>query len=256
MKTNRYQEDRRKKILSYLSEKQEATVDLLANLFNVTGATIRTDLTSLTKQGKVIRTLGKAMLMPQGPLFPLSDRLKTMTAAKETIGKIAATLINEGEIIALDASSTSLALAKNIKNLNNLTVITNCLAVANEFIDKPLIKLIMPGGCLQHENAAITGMDAVNYIANLRINTSFIGARSLSLDHGLGDSDQPIIDFKKSLMRVSKKVILLADSSKWGMLSLMSFANFSEINTLISDKDIPHENRTKLEQMGVSVITD
>jgi DeoR/GlpR family transcriptional regulator of sugar metabolism len=256
MRTDRYQEERRKRIIDLLSEKREIAVDDLARMLSVTGATIRTDLTALMSQGKIIRTLGKAIIMPSGPVFPLADRLKTRTAAKKEIGRLAASLVCQGDVIALDASSTSLAMTPYLKNIPALTILTNCLAVANEFVDRPAIKLIMPGGYLQHEDAALTGPDVAAFVNHLRVNTSFMGARSLSLEYGLGDSDPGVVDFKKALMRISKKIVVVADTSKWEMVSLTNFADFKDIHTLVTDSEIPDETVSELIKRGVQVIKD
>ncbi|MBL8024891.1 MAG: DeoR/GlpR transcriptional regulator [Fibrobacteres bacterium] len=254
MRTDRYQEERRKKIVELLSQQHEMAVDELSATLNVTGATIRTDLTALMSQGKVIRTLGKAIIMPRGPVFPLADRLRTRTTAKKEIGKLAASLVSPGDVIALDASSTSLAMAPYLKNMPSLTILTNCLAVANEFVDRPAIKLIMPGGYLQHEDAALTGSEVAAFVNNLRVQTSFMGARSLSLEYGIGDSDPGVIDFKKALMRISKKVVIVADSSKWEMVSLTNFSDFKEINTLVTDSEINTDIVNELTKRGVTVL--
>jgi DeoR/GlpR family transcriptional regulator of sugar metabolism len=254
MRTDRFLEERRKNIITLLQQRERMSVDDLSHHFKVTGATIRSDLTALMRENKVIRTLGSALIVRQGPISPLAERLRIRSAEKRAIGRLAAALVQEGDVIALDASSTSLAMAAFLKSLHELTLVTNCLAVADEFVSQKNVKIIMPGGHLQHDSASLVGVETLSFLKNVRIQTAFIGARSISLDLGLGDSDLATMEFKKGLIRVSKQVVALVDSSKWEAVSLTTFATFDQVNTLVSDEGIDSKCIKGLEQKGVKVL--
>ncbi|MFH0922053.1 MAG: DeoR/GlpR family DNA-binding transcription regulator [Fibrobacterota bacterium] len=254
MRTDRYQEERRVRIVALLADRRRMTVDELARHFNVTGATIRSDLTALMRQNKVIRTLGSAMIVDSAPVSPLAERLQIMSAEKRAIGKKAASLVGPRDIIALDASSTSLAMAPYLRNLDGLTLVTNCLAVAGEFMNHPQVKVLLPGGHLQHESSSIVGRETVEFLKNIRVQTAFIGARSIGLDTGLCDSDPASMAFKQALIKISKKTVALVDSSKWETVSLTTFAGFDQVRTLVTDASIAPENIRGLNKHGVKVL--
>jgi DeoR/GlpR family transcriptional regulator of sugar metabolism len=254
MRTGRFQEERRGQMMALLEQRERMAVDDLARHFKVTGATVRSDLTALMRQNKVIRTLGSAMIVRHHPVSPLAERLKLQAAEKRAIGRTAASLISDNEVIALDASSTSLAMAPFLKARSGLTLVTNCLAVAGEFVGCKNVRVIMPGGHLQHDSASLVGREALGFLKTLRIQTAFIGARSLSLELGLCDTDPATIEFKQALMRVSKRVIALADSSKWEAVSLTSFARFDRIQLLVTDAGIAPKNARALARRGVKVL--
>ena len=254
MRTDRFQEDRRNQIVVLLQQRERMSVDDLARHFKVTGATIRSDLTALMQRNKVIRTLGSAMIVRQAPVSPLAERLRLQASEKRAIGRLAASQIRDNEVIALDASSTSLAMAPFLKALSGLTLVTNCLAVAMEVIGHKNIRVIMPGGHLQHESASLVGPETLGFLKTLHVQTAFIGARSISLDQGLCDSDPATMEFKKTLIRISRQTVALVDSSKWDTVSLTRFAGFDEIQVLVSDAGIAQKNVRALTQKGVKVL--
>jgi DeoR/GlpR family transcriptional regulator of sugar metabolism len=254
MRTDRFQEERRSQIILLLQERQRMTVDELARHFSVTGATIRSDLTVLMKQNKVIRTLGSAMIVNQRPVSPLAERLRLQSAEKRAIGKKAASLVASGDVIALDASSTTLAMAPFLQNIEDLTLVTNCLAVAGEFTNCKNVKIIMPGGHLQHDSASLVGVETLEFLKSIRVQTAFIGGRSISLETGLCDSDPATMEFKKTLIGISKKVVALVDSSKWDLVSLTTFSPLSRIHVLVTDSGIKPQHLRGLHKLGIKTL--
>ncbi len=254
MRTDRFQEERRNKIVALLMQRERMTVDELASHFDVTGATIRSDLTCLMEQNKVIRTLGSAIIVKHTQVSPLAERLNIQSEKKRAIGRLAVSLVTEGEIIAIDASSTSLAMAPYLKNINELTLVTNCLAVANEFVNSKNIRIIMPGGYLQHDSSSLVGAETIEFLKNVRVQTAFIGARSIGLDTGLCDSNPATMEFKKTLIKISKKTIALVDSSKWEATSLTTFASFQDIQILVSDNGMDKKYISALQRKGIKVV--
>lgn len=253
MKTDKLREERRLKIVTLLEKYKSLSVDELSNHFKVTGATIRTDLQALSEKNKVIRTHGKAVIVRERPLSPLAERIHSRAHQKQAIGAAAAEMVKEGDIIGLDASSTAIALAHALKERNQLTVVTNCMPVAEEFVNHKQIEVIMPGGKLKHESASVVGPGAVEFLSSLRLNIVFVGAHSLSLETGLGEGDPDEIEIKKVFLRIANTRVLVADSSKWDRLSLSSFAQWGQIHLFVTDSGITDSNRETLEKQGTKV---
>ena len=253
MKTDKRREERRLKIVTLLEKYKSLSVDELSDHFEVTGATIRTDLQALAENNKVIRTHGKAVIVSERPISPLAERIHSMDRQKKAIGAAAAEMVKEGDIIGLDASSTAIALAHALKDRNQLTVVTNCMPVAEEFVNHKQIKVIIPGGKLKHDSASIVGPGAVEFLSALRLNLAFVGAHSLSLETGLGEGDPDEVEIKRVFLRIAKTRVLVADTSKWNRLSLTSFAPWEHIHVFVTDSSISDRDRETLEKQGTKV---
>ncbi|MDD5676025.1 MAG: DeoR/GlpR family DNA-binding transcription regulator [Chitinivibrionales bacterium] len=254
MRTDRFRQTRREAICDLLRARPELSVAELAGRFAVTGATIRSDLAALHRESRLIRTLGGAMALDPAHALPLQIRLKQNTAAKRAIARAACGLVREGDIIALDASSTALALASALGVFTRLTVVTNCLAVVQELAMHRTITVIMPEGALQRETASLVGAQTVRSLSHFRVTTVFLGARSISLQHGLGEIDQAEIEVKRSLVSIAGKVVALLDSGKWQQQALQSVVPIGKIDMVVTDADIRSAQVTALQRRGITVL--
>ena len=151
-------EERRTQILQIVRTEGRARVNELANRFSSSAVTIRNDLNELHQRGLVLRSHGGAVL-PDTILreSPVHERLKTHSEEKRRIGAIAATLINDGETIILDSGTTTLEIARQIKNKQGLQVITNGVNIAAELLDAREVQTFIVGGTLRVDSASIVG---------------------------------------------------------------------------------------------------
>ncbi|MCP4750603.1 MAG: DeoR/GlpR transcriptional regulator [Proteobacteria bacterium] len=255
MKTDKLRESRRRQILDLLGKSEMLSVRELSSRFQVSGATIRLDLQALKERKQVIRTHGSAMLVQKQPVSPLVERLRTQTAQKKAIARAAAALVRDGDIIGLDASSTALAMTSFLKDMEQLTIVTNSIAVANELIEEKHIQLIMPGGKVKHDSASLVGNGAVQHLGSLRLNTAFVGARSMGIPFGLGEGDEEEVEIKKKLLQIAQTRIGVIDSSKWNSVSLIAFADWETMDRIVTDDGLDRGHRQALEELGVSVRT-
>ena len=255
MKTDKYREARRRQILELLEKHETCSVKELSSRFQVSDATIRLDLQALMDRKQVIRTHGSVMLVQKQPVSPLVERLRIHTAQKKAIGKAAASQVQDGDIIGLDASSTALAMTSFLKERRHLTIVTNCVAVANELIEEKHIQIIMPGGKIKHDSASLVGNSAVQYIGELHLNTAFVGARSMSVPVGLGEGDEEEVNIKKMLLQIAQTRVAVVDSSKWNNVSLITFSDWETIDRIVTDNGLDREHQQALEKLGVYVQT-
>ena len=162
--------ERKDQILGLIQQKGRVTVDELIKGFKVSGATIRRDLEFLERQGLITRAHGGAISKSRVSLEPnYFEEKQKFLEEKRRIGKKASKLVEEGEVIFLETSTTILEIAKNIKNKTNLTVVTNSLDIAQELHQAEGIDLIMTGGNLRKRIHALMGPLAEVTLSQMRI---------------------------------------------------------------------------------------
>ncbi len=229
--------ERRKLFLTEITEKGNATVSYLANLAGVTEETVRRDLQVMESDGTVIKTHGGAVLNQGNTVHVSSDlRQKINYREKTRIAKEACKLIQKNDVIYLDSSTTSLFLAKELKKMSDITVVTNSLHVLNEFASTPSIKIISTGGTFVHKNQSFVGATAQAFIAqNYYVNKAFFSCRGVSKDGVLLESDEQEAAIKAQMLNVAQDKILIVDNSKFGRFGSVKLCDITEVTLIITD---------------------
>ena len=167
-------EERRQEILDRINQAGRASVADLSQQFGVSEVTIRADLQALSERNLVVRTHGGAISSIRGPYeLSLATRRQQQVVEKGRIGAAAAAMVADGDAIFLDSSSTALAIAQNLKNCRDLTVITNGLTIAQELIDAHGVLVVLIGGTLRRETASLVGGDAPEGLRRFNIRKGF-----------------------------------------------------------------------------------
>jgi DeoR/GlpR family transcriptional regulator of sugar metabolism len=253
-----FPEERRQEILKQVSQSGRVSVGDLSRRFRVSEVTIRTDLQALVERNLVVRTHGGAVVATAAgaiPLVPsLASRLLEQPAEKERIGEAAAAMVENGDAIILDSSSTCLAIAQRLKNHRDLTVVTNSLAIAQEMLDGPGVTVVMPGGTLRRETASLVGPDGVDFLRKYNIRKGFFGAHGLTLAEGLTDVSAPEAEVKRPLVALCRHRIAVLDATKWGRVGLASFASITDFQIVITDTQAPADLLRRIGDLGIEVI--
>lgn len=249
--------ERRAKIEELITKNGSVLVTELAKQFEVTPETIRGDLLKLEKQGILMRTYGGAILAGSAVQeLSIAERDALNSDAKQKIGKRAAELIDDGDTIFLDASTSALHLARNIKNKQNLTVITNSHNIVSELADCENIRVICTGGALSPKNMSYTGIFTEDMIrSNLAAKKIFFSCRGVSLDRGLMDSSEDEAEIKLAMIQHSYKVIFLCDRNKINRISIPVIAGLDKLNVFITDAQLDRGMTDKLNELNVEIIT-
>jgi len=233
------------------------TVADLVRRFDVSSVTARADLDGLAESGALIRSHGGAVrrLDPVQD-YPVSFKETIHHAEKVRIGEAAAKLLKANQTAIIDSGTTTLQLARHIKQLKpkNLTVVTHSLNIATELADAPALNLIMIGGILRQISNSFVGPQAERMITELHADHLFLGVDGL--DPELGPTTPDILEAQlNSLMiTVSSEVTVVADASKIGRRSLSSIGAISSIHRLITDNRVLPETVHILEKKGLQVI--
>jgi DeoR/GlpR family transcriptional regulator of sugar metabolism len=248
-------QERLDQILALLQEQGRISVSELSQRFDVSAATIRNDLSTLQQQGFVVRTHGGAMARPNSatdlPAFAL--RKEMHLAEKERIGQAAADLVRDGDSIALDASTTAWQVARRLQDRRELTVITNGLFIALEFLDSPGVTVVMPGGALRAASASLVGDQGAGILDRYHVQTGFFGAGGFTLEEGLTDTDQYEVELKQHMAERSKNVIAIVDSSKWGQVTFAPLIATGQLHHVITGSAAPADMVAALRQRGIEV---
>ncbi|WP_152966266.1 DeoR/GlpR family DNA-binding transcription regulator [Ornatilinea apprima] len=251
-----YMEERRQNILRLLDLQGKVSVTDLSTVFSVSEVTIRADLQALADSGLLIRTHGGALKADPALVdITLTSRRERKASEKSRIGQAAAQLVQDGDSIFLDSSSTALAIAPHLKNRRNLTVLTNCIAVAQELMDAPEITVVMTGGRLRRDTASLVGGENLDVLARYNIQKGFFGAHGIDFVEGLTDVSADEAEVKRLLVAKCRMVIAVLDASKWGRVGLSSFATFSSVRVIVTDTNAPAELVARARMEGVEVVS-
>ena len=255
MSSKLYRQERREKIIDLVEKQGRVSVAALSEQFGLSRATIRTDLEALVKLGLIVRTHGGAISSNHSNIEMSFDvRRRLRAAEKRRIGAAGAAMIEDGEAIALDASTTALAVANHIKGRRELTVITNGIFTALALIQTPGVTVLMPGGFLRRDSVSLIGVEGRDVLDKYNFQKGFFGAKGFTLQEGLTDVNRDEVAIKQDMVRRAKQVIAVIDSSKWGRVGFASFATVEQIDCVITDQDAPQDMVAALERSGVQVI--
>jgi len=186
--------------------------------------------------------------------LPVYQRMNDETENKQRIGLAAAELIKEGETVFLGSGTTVLEVARSLKNLGNITVITNSILVLNQLIDKPAIPVILLGGILRRSELSSIGHIAEQSIEDLNADKVIIGIHGIDPVHGLTNHYLPETMTDRKVLKMGREVIIVADHTKCSRVSIAHVAPISAIKTLVTDKETPEEFVKELTQRGIHVV--
>ena len=225
-------------ILDILKKNSFATVTSLAGELYASLPTIRRDLAILEEEGYVKRCHGGAMILDGSTNPPLYFRREQQAHEKIRMCKLAATLINDGDTLFLDGSTSVYHLADYLDKDKNITVITNGLPLATALAETG-IKLYSTGGKLLKESLAFVGVSAEKTARGYNADTLFFSVASLSDGGMLSDWSEEEAMLRVEMAKCSKKRVLLCDSSKLSKTSTFKLFDLSMIEFIITDKKLP-----------------
>ncbi len=245
---------RREQIYEYLGQHRVASNSDLSSLLGVSEATVRRDLEWLVKAGYLFRTHGGAVLSQQMQIEPeYAKRTQRKVNEKRAIGKLAASMIEDGDIVFINSGTTTTQLIHQLQSTLDISIITNNLAAVIEMgeIDYDLILL---GGEVQPKSRSVAGRFATENLSQIYADKAFIGVDGISPDHGCtvpSNSEAEVI--KLMVERTKGEVNILADHSKWGLVSNFEIAKFEQFQRLISDPGLPVEALQSLRAYPIEV---
>lgn len=252
-------ENRHEQIIEILMQQQTVTVAELSERFSVSPVTIRSDLNQLAEKGKVIRIHGGARLGDERTRqeYSIAIRQRINAAEKQWIGKLAASLVQPGESILLDASTTAIAVGQALKqrtDLYNVTVVTTGIWTALEMLGETHLDVVLTGGRVRSSTGSIAGLVANDVLSRFHFHKAFLGAWGISLEGGLMDAPLIEVEIKQTVIPRCQEVIAVVDGTKFGRTSLATIAPLQDVSRIVTDANAPTHLLDAFRAQGVEIL--
>ena len=245
--------------MGVVSERGDALVSELKDMFGVSEVTVRADLAALADRGLIVRTHGGAVLPEPGLKAPeptFAAREMANVELKRQIGEAAAALIQNGQSVVLDASTTALQIARVMRrreSVHDVNVITNGVHTALELLDTPGVSTILTGGQLRATAVSLTGALGADLLSRVHATLGFFGARGLTTSQGLTDINLQEVEMKAAMADVCERVVAVLDHTKLGQVGLATFVACANLALVITDDGADPTIVAELERAGVEV---
>lgn len=250
-----YAEERQQQILSQTRADGRVDVATLAAQLDVTQETIRRDLDRLEGQGLVRRVHGGAILAGQLDFEPgLSQRDATASREKASIARAALALLPREGTVLLDAGTSTARLAAAIPEDSRLTVMTNSVPIASQLAARANLTVHLVGGRVRARTLAAVDTWAIETLGRLRVDVAVLGTNGLSVERGLTTADISEAGVKAAMVAAGRRVVVLADSSKYRSDQFVRFAHLREVDVVVSDSQLDHAACQAIEEAGPEVV--
>ena len=232
--------DRRNRLLDLLQERPGIRVAEIAQILQVTEGTVRNDLNALAEEGRLERVRGGAIPTDDRPSYGpgFTARLHLREAEKQLIARWAAELVEDGDTILLDASTTVYRMAPFLNNHRRLTIITNGIQVGLKLIKNQANSVLLLGGMLNSEGIPVTNLVSDQFLKDLHIKTAFVSCGGFTPEAGLTERDILEAQIKTQMIAAADSVVALIDSSKIGRQALVPFARTDQISRVFTDSGL------------------
>jgi DeoR family transcriptional regulator, aga operon transcriptional repressor len=247
------QPDRLAAILDRLGEDGSVEVDDLAGEFDVSGSTVRRDLSVLEERGLLERTHGGAIGRDRAFELPLRVRGGQHRPEKLRIARAAAALVHDAGTVGLSGGTTTTEVARQLATFDRLTVVTNAVNIAAELAIRPNLRLIVTGGVARGTSYELVGPLAERSLEHLHVDTLFLGVDGVSLQAGFTTHEDVEAQTDLALIRHAARVVVVADASKIGRATVARICDASAVHELITDDAADSAVLDALRAAGVGV---
>ena len=252
--------ERQSLILEQLEQEGKVDVRALAAKFATSAETIRRDLREMKATGIVMRTHGGAVLngakRSEGYEYPLMVRGVQKYEEKQRICKKAAMMLEDGDTIFLDNSSTTMSLLRYVPRDIKVSVVTNSIQIMLEAgkLNNDNIVVIGLGGVFNVKNYSLTGMFSKNFAQNFFPDKSFMSCRGVDERAGMTDASILEVEVKRDMLSRSKQFVLLADHSKFGLVGAVYIGSLDEVGCVVTDTKVDREKLKMFEDRRTKIV--
>ena len=255
-KDNAVRLDRLNEMEQYVLDQGTASLEELCRRFDVSMNTVRRDVADLLERGRLKKVYGGVsadMRLPS--VIPLSERALKNESAKQTIGRLAAGLVQDSMSIFLDSGSTTMQILPHLTERRNVTVISHSMTALYEAAKYPDLHIIALGGLYNPATSSYVGPNTLNDLSKMTMNLAFLSATGVTLERGLTNTTYFEVEIKQTVARQNKNLILMADHSKFGNNALLSFCALDRLSAIVTDQPLPDAFQSTAEDFGIRVIT-
>jgi DeoR/GlpR family transcriptional regulator of sugar metabolism len=240
-------------LLDLVNARGILSVGELARLLSTSLMTVRRDLALLDAKGLLRRIRGGATALSVSRDLPLERRERLELQAKAAIGHLAATFVQPGETVLLDAGTTVFAMAKALRTVRNLTIVTNSLQVLSELWDRPGLRMVALGGVVRRTSGSLAGSLALKSLDEIRVDRAFLGTIGVTARWEASNSDLDLAALQRHVLSVARESYLLADHTKFGRSGLAVVSPIKAFTAVITDDRIPSRLRGQLQRQCRSI---
>lgn len=246
---------RRELIVELLESSGKVLVSELSPRTGVSEMTIRRDLEALEQRGVLVRVHGGAVTAQSRSYEPpFAVRSMRQADAKRRIGRLAASLLTDGETAILDAGTTTMEVARALKGRRNLRILAMSLRIADELVEEPGITVMVNGGVARPGERSMIGALAERAFADLLFDTFFVTVGGIDSVQGLTEFNLDDATVKRAAVGSARRLIAVADSSKLGKIAFARVCPIAQLDVLITDDRAPREILDELRTLGVDVM--
>jgi DeoR/GlpR family transcriptional regulator of sugar metabolism len=226
---------RRARIADLVNRRGILTVEELSRQVGTSLMTIRRDLTLMDAQGLLRRTHGGAVALAAPGFVPFRGRLRLELLATAAMGRAAASLVQPGETVLLDAGTTVLAMVHPLRAVRDLTVVTNSVQILAELWARPGLRVVALGGVARSGSGAVTGPLAEKTLDEIRVDRAFLGTTGITPRWEVSNSDLDLATLQRRILSVARESYLLADHTKFGRTGLAIVSPLKAFTSVITD---------------------
>ncbi|MDF2538419.1 MAG: DNA-binding protein [Herbinix sp.] len=224
-----------KEMEQFILEHDIVSMEELRDTFHISMNTVRLDVAQLVSKGAIRKVYGGVCSIQKENLVPFNERQLKNTQAKRAVGKAAAALVEDGDIIYIDSGTTTMNMMDYLGECTNVIVLTNNLDAINRALPLPNINVICLPGTLERKTNSFVSADTVRTLEKYNIKKAFMASSGIA-DSGIVTNSSPLeYEIKKAALTSSKEVYLLIDSTKYGKSALLTYANIVEMSKVIVD---------------------
>jgi DeoR/GlpR family transcriptional regulator of sugar metabolism len=248
-----FAQERQQRVVDLLKRHSRFSVPELEKLFGVSPATIRRDLGFLEESGKILRTHGGALSADHGDGEISFDRKSRQELrAKLGIAEVASNLVKEGDVVFVDAGTTAFKVGVRLLARENITIFTNSVPLLSE-PSTSNCRMVAVGGEVRAVSLALVGAESMAWMDRIRFDVAFIGTSGIDPERGACTTELREASVKKAAIRSSRRAVLLADTSKWGQLAPILFADWKDLNDIVTDHSTTRSEQKMLSGYRVGV---
>lgn len=238
---NKVKVNRLNSIEQYVISRKTVSIDELCEVFSVSKNTIRRDLNELEARGHIAKVYGGVTSISSNNAVPMPVRSGMNSKSKAIIGRLAASLVEDGDTIFIDSGSTTVCMMQYLAPKERITVITHSLGAMSEASKYDNINLISLGGIYNADTDSFVGLSTISALSSMRITKAFMGATGVSLTAGMTNTTFLEAEIKKTVLGYADAIYLMADASKLDRKAIVTFCNLKDLTAFITDKKPPQE---------------
>lgn len=248
--------ERRRMITDMANTEKEFTIEQLQVRFNVSEVTLRRDLDILESQGILRRVRGGAVLNNSPQLeIKFQEKLGQKIALKREIAKVAASLVDDGQVVMLSGGTTTMYIARELCKKKDITIVTPAINIAAEVAGYETVNLVAIGGLVRRDSYVASGHMADEALNTMNADYAFVGVDGVDISAGFTTPNLMESRTDKTMLQTATRPIIVADHSKFAKVAFSPVARLEEVASLITDSEAPENYVAQLQEAGCKVLS-